>query len=244
MPEADYIICGGFPCQPHSQAGKRKGDKDDRDLWPECVRMLRELRPRIAVFENVRGLLTSPGKEKKGEFFNRVLSDIHESGYITEWQVISAADVGANHKRERVWIICWNSNGSNATAQSKCETLADTYCKNDKRRLPCGEKEKEKESQSCECGQNIPDTSNNGILRRDRLGTDDRKTETTKSHNGRRTKVNESWKWWEFEPDVGRVANGIPSRVDRLKCLGNAIVPQCAELIFNLPAFDKWRLAQ
>jgi DNA (cytosine-5)-methyltransferase 1 len=103
LPRGLWFASGGFPCQPHSVAGKRQASKDERDLWPECRRMLRELRPRVALFENVPGLLVSDG----GRFFNRVLSDIHESGYDAEWQDISAFDMGARHLRHRVWIVAY-----------------------------------------------------------------------------------------------------------------------------------------
>jgi DNA (cytosine-5)-methyltransferase 1 len=72
LPRGEWLVTAGFPCQPHSDAGKKRGAEDERDLWPECRRMLRELRPRIALFENVRGILTSPGRERKGEFFNNM----------------------------------------------------------------------------------------------------------------------------------------------------------------------------
>ncbi len=106
LPKGRWIVTGGFPCQPHSIAGKKKGARDERDLWPECARMLRELRPEIALFENVPGLFVSNG----GRFFNRILSDISACGYDAEWQIVSASDVGAKHLRKRVWIICYSSN--------------------------------------------------------------------------------------------------------------------------------------
>jgi len=110
LPKGEWFASGGFPCQPHSVAGKKQGDGDERDLWPECRRMLRELRPRAALFENVPGLFVSNG----GRFFNRVLSDIYESGYDAEWAVVSAAELGAPHLRKRVWIICYPSDRGNA----------------------------------------------------------------------------------------------------------------------------------
>jgi DNA-cytosine methyltransferase len=106
LPKGEWIVTGGFPCQPHSVAGKKKGNKDQRDLWPECARMLRELRPAIALFENVTGLFVSNG----GQFFNRVLSDISAGGYDAEWQTISASEIGAPHIRNRVWIVCYPNN--------------------------------------------------------------------------------------------------------------------------------------
>lgn len=96
------VVTGGFPCQPHSLAGKRKASADDRDLWSECKRVLRDIRPRFALFENVGGLLTS----EQGLFYNRVLSDLAEIRFACLWQVVSAADVGAPHRRERVWMLC------------------------------------------------------------------------------------------------------------------------------------------
>ena len=95
------LVTGGFPCQPHSLAGKRLASADDRDLWGECARIVGDLRPRYALFENVAGLLTS----ESGRFFNRVLSDLAALRYDVLWQVIPAAAVGAPHRRERVWIV-------------------------------------------------------------------------------------------------------------------------------------------
>ena len=103
LPKGEWYVSGGFPCQPHSVAGKKRASKDERDLWPECARMLRELRPRIALFENVPGLFVSD----RGRFFNGILRDIYESGYDAEWQVISAFDAGAPHLRKRLWIAAY-----------------------------------------------------------------------------------------------------------------------------------------
>ena len=100
--ELPTVITGGFPCQPHSLAGKRKASADERDLWSECKRVLGDIRPRFALFENVGGLLTS----EQGLFYNRVLSDLAEIRFACLWQVVSAADVGAPHRRERVWMLC------------------------------------------------------------------------------------------------------------------------------------------
>jgi DNA (cytosine-5)-methyltransferase 1 len=103
LPKGEWLAAGGFPCQPHSVAGKKQASKDERDLWPECRRMLRELRPGTALFENVPGLFNSNG----GRFFNGIMSDIHECGYDAEWNVISAAETGAPHLRKRVWIVAY-----------------------------------------------------------------------------------------------------------------------------------------
>ncbi|MDR1466661.1 MAG: DNA (cytosine-5-)-methyltransferase, partial [Treponema sp.] len=97
------LVCGGFPCQPHSIVGRRRGGADERDLWTECARALRDLRPAVALFENVPALLVSDG----GRFFNRVLSDISTSGYDAEWQIISAGEAGAPHLRKRLWLVAY-----------------------------------------------------------------------------------------------------------------------------------------
>jgi DNA (cytosine-5)-methyltransferase 1 len=114
LPRGEWIVTGGFPCQPHSVAGKKQGANDERDLWPECARMLRELRPRFALFENVPGIFVS----NEGRFFNRVLSDISKSGYDAEWQVISAAEIGAPHVRKRAWIVCYKNNTGNGEGRT------------------------------------------------------------------------------------------------------------------------------
>jgi len=283
LPKGEYLVAGGFPCQPHSDAGLKKGADDERDLWPECRRMLRELRPRIALFENVRGLLTSPGRDRKGEFFNGVLSDIHACGYDAEWQIISAADAGAPHLRKRVWIVAYSdgdacgsrrpeparqmreagiteSGDDMANAESAKrkrgggtrgrgirptdggETLA--YSESGRRgdgddgadegqadrKIDAGERPVGKG------GTSISDSDNPAPARQREYGREIYAGAETEIFGG-----SGCGEWWAVEPDVGRVAHGIPFRVDRLKGLGNAVVPQCAEMIFNLPVFNYWR---
>jgi DNA (cytosine-5)-methyltransferase 1 len=238
LPKGKYLVAGGFPCQPHSLAGKRGGQSDKRDLWPECARVLCELQPEKALFENVPGLLTSPGKEKKGEFFNRVLSDIHQSGYHAEWIYISANDAGAPHKRNRVWIVSYPHN--TRTYSSEYEINKGRQTADKKRKI----QSQLESSRLCGTLSNpfIPDTKNNRNVRRNRQRRNYRQVIQTGNYSGGRETIHEGWKWWEFEPNVGRVADGIPFRLDRIRCIGNAIVPQCAELIFSLPAFDMWRI--
>lgn len=95
------VISGGFPCQPHSVAGKRKASCDERDLWPEMRRVISEIKPKWVVAENVPGLLTS----ENGRFFGGIIRDFSEMGYDVGWGITSAAGVGAIHKRERVAIV-------------------------------------------------------------------------------------------------------------------------------------------
>lgn len=97
------LICGGFPCQPHSVAGSRAASQDERDLWPEFMRIIRELAPRWVVAENVRGLLSS----ENGRFFGNILRDLAQSGYDAEWEVLPASAFGAPHNRERTIFIAY-----------------------------------------------------------------------------------------------------------------------------------------
>ncbi|MGN0452133.1 MAG: DNA cytosine methyltransferase [Acutalibacteraceae bacterium] len=108
-------ISGGFPCQPHSLAGKRKASCDERDLWPEMRRVIGEIKPRWVVGENVRGLLSS----ENGQFFRGILRDFAQMGYDVGWGVISAAEVGAIHRRERIAIIARNTNRDESPTSKK-----------------------------------------------------------------------------------------------------------------------------
>ncbi len=121
------VVCGGFPCQPHSCAGKRLASADDRDLWGECRRILRDVRPRFALFENVRGLLSS----ESGLFFNKVLSEMAEIRYACQWQIVPAKSVGAPHKRDRVWMLCWDELSN--TTSKRCEEERGDFKRPEKR---------------------------------------------------------------------------------------------------------------
>lgn len=98
----DFVF-GGIPCQPWSVAGKRRGSADERDLWPDFLRVVCEVGPRFVLLENVRGLLAGDG----GRGFGRILGDLATVGYDAEWDVLSAQAVGAPHRRERVWVVAY-----------------------------------------------------------------------------------------------------------------------------------------
>ena len=122
------LICGGFPCQPHSLAGRRRASGDERDLWSEFYRVICELRPAWVLAENVPGLLSS----ENGRFFGRVLRDLARCGYDAEWQVLSAEAVGAPHLRERVFIVgypmrlrCRRQGLQHNTGEIACEGSQD-----------------------------------------------------------------------------------------------------------------------
>lgn len=193
------VICGGYPCQPFSLAGARKGEEDPRHLWPWVRHALSVLRPRYAILENVRGHLSLGG--------TTVLREITALGYCAEWRIVSAASVGANHRRDRIIIVAY-PNRENESDGTKHEIGIVAYPNG--RRLQAREPETESLPRPC------------GSRERRREVFADNITDF-----GRRG-------WWQTEPDVGRVAHGIPHRVDRLKGLGNAVVPQVAEIIGRL----------
>jgi DNA (cytosine-5)-methyltransferase 1 len=107
------VICGGYPCQPFSAAGKRKGKDDDRHLWPEVARLIRELQPAYGIFENVAGHISMG--------LDEVLSDLEGLGYTAEAFVIPACAVNAPHRRDRVWIIAYSDDTGNPTSRSEID---------------------------------------------------------------------------------------------------------------------------
>ena len=201
--ERPDVICGGYPCQPFSTAGKRQGEGDARHLWPWVRECIAELRPRYAVLENVRGHLSLG--------FGTVLGDLASIGYDTEWQVIPAASVGAPHRRDRVFIVAYADSTSRQQQRERQVQKSDTKrCSEDVAYA------KKHRSQSSSHLANIKNTqSGHGV---------------TGNNSGTRSFSD----WWAVEPDVGRVADGVPNRVDRLRCLGNAVVPQVAEYVGRL----------
>jgi DNA (cytosine-5)-methyltransferase 1 len=197
------VICGGFPCQDISVAGRREGITDGTrsGLWSEVARLIGELRPSYAIVENVANLLSGPS-ERPGGWFGRILGDLAELGYDAEWENIPAAALGAPHRRERIWITAYASEvrfNAGRPEQSlqgiglaREASLADSYGA----RLE-GRQEHRK------CAGERP--AGPGL----------------RSFPGS----------WCAEPALGRVANGVPNRVDRIAALGNAVVPQIPELI-------------
>ena len=207
------LICGGFPCQPVSCAGKRKGTEDSRWLWPEFARVVSELQPRWVLIENVPGLLHLG--------MGDVLGDLSALGYDAEWDSIPAAAFGAPHLRCRVFFV------AHSRRECRKEGAKDA-----------GQSEKGTDCSSC--ADNAERSSSVADADPSRRG----RTYFANAHNGRvlqaggsaRAVFGPSGSWlssrtWHTEPEVGRVADGIPSRVDRLRCLGNAVVPQVAEWI-------------
>tara|TARA_B100000003_G_scaffold157000_1_gene142427 strand:+ start:1972 stop:2925 length:954 start_codon:yes stop_codon:yes gene_type:complete len=242
------ILTGGFPCQPYSVAGKQKGTDDNRYLWPDMFRVIKEVKPTFIIAENVRGIVNI----QDGMVFETVCSDLESEGFEIQPFIIPAAGVGAPHKRERVWIVGYSKHNGSLTSKIKRgnkEADAGTQ----KRQNQTIESEGTSRSSNNEIMENSRRTLRQGA-KFDKENADENKQEnankfkrssSTPEHHvadserihvqgqqdrsGQEQSRRESW--WEFEPNVGRVANGVPGRVHRLKGLGNSIVPQIAEEI-------------
>ena len=218
------VISGGFPCQPFSVAGKQKGKNDDRYLWPEMLRVIRELRPHCVVGENVPGII----KIAAGQ----VVKDLERAGYHVVVFHYEAAAVGAWHRRSRVFFT-----GLADVADTDGGWLHDSNRKEDQ---PARSRENgiyeqsgrtwggEQSAGACVSPDEkaVYDAMCSGCAGDARWG------QSQELADGR---------CWAAEPDVGRVAHGIPARVDRLKCLGNAVVPQQAYPIFKALAEELQR---
>jgi DNA (cytosine-5)-methyltransferase 1 len=236
--ERPDVICGGYPCQPFSTAGKRRGEEDPRHLWPWVRTAISELRPRYAILENVRGHLSMGGLS--------VIAELASIGYDAEWRVVSAASVGANHRRDRIIIVAYPSSKRRVddglgifSSEGRLHALgvfgqgganvADANCI----RLEGQRAEQQATGTSRGCEntkQLVANTNSQGREGRSKL------SQTISERRGL-DKSSTSRRWsgvWEPEPDVGRVAHGVPRRVDRLRGLGNAVVPQVAEIIGRL----------
>ncbi len=204
------VISGGFPCQPFSVAGKRRGKEDDRYLWPEMLRVISELRPTWVVGENVAGIVNMA--------LDQVYADLENEGYSVQAFIIPACAVDAPHRRDRCAIIGYGKDAAHAESVRL------------QRKWPCGEqisRPRPEKAQSERCCDVLSDTDNRGwtLWRNWELSTTE-ETATGRADFGGRAPEYVTGEWWPAEPNVGRVANGVPSRVDRLKCLGNAVVPQ------------------
>ena len=239
------VICGGFPCQDLSVAGKGAGLEGARSgLWFEFHRLIKEIRPSWVIVENV-SVLRSRG-------LDRVLRSLAEIGYDAEWHCIPASAVGACHRRDRIWIVaypgdeglrpCSGRNGIEFDQQDKRWNNIENRSRADVgvasfREPPDLEKNVVDTTggrrESLSYGDAKPNNviasssmanSGGAGLQRDEWGWETRTQRISKRHITQCS-------WWEIEPDVGRVAHGVPGRVDRLKQLGNSVVPQIPEML-------------
>ena len=255
------LITGGFPCQPYSLAGKRGGNDDDRALWPQMLRVIREARPAWIIGENVPGIISLA--------LDGVLADLEREGYACETFLLPACAVDAKHRRNRVWIVGYSERPERRPQCGACEGLAGQNRLPQREESPSGlgitsenvANSKRRTSQRHGGSGVVAEPPREGKAngqKRERIrdafgrccqaaanangGRQSQCTElngseaqdTTNGHSrGRHADGCSSPARWLPEPDVGRVAHGIPSRVDRLKGLGNAIVPQVAAALLS-----------
>ena len=216
------LICGGFPCQDISTAGKRTGLHGDRSgLFFEALRVVELLRPRWLLLENVAALLNGG--------LDEVLGTLAEVGFDAEWHCLQAADFGAPHIRDRVFILAHaNTNGSGQQSREPTDERRST---GETRRESLQGKRRRKQDAAradIEPAGEIPNSDKLRMEGRRNVEESDREGSTKKKLVGRSLQEARS-DWWAIEPELGRVANGIPARVDRLRGIGNAVVPQIAE---------------
>ena len=284
LPIRPDVICGGFPCQPFSQAGKQRAQDDSRHLWPEMFRLIRECRPTWVVGENVIGLVQLG--------LDEVLSDLESEGYATRTFNIPACAVGAPHIRQRLWIVAHADSesepdgafdGNERQRQLGFDFVANTEDadrgQHQSRGGMAGQHAVQREGSEDSTGHTGRGSHGRGHVAH---ATDNRprwREQFTQGGQGKgnvanATCVDGPWSvrqgdragrpeassggigsdvsdagcgggqgpwsevggrtpqaWWQFEPDVGRLAHGVPNRVSQLRALGNTIIPQIAEEI-------------
>ena len=240
------VISGGFPCQDISAAGKGDGlDGERSGMWRHMARVVGEVRPRYVFVENSPMLTTRGG--------TRVVGDLTALGYDCRWTVMGASHVGANHQRERMWIVAsriawrwkdvddsesvrwgiWNTKNYRQADGKKypfgyaSENMAHsngTHGEGNKRT-----KRTHQEHTNVDSTGKLAHTSDCWNVWRDRfMGV------AEQEHHQGGSPSDGGWQWWQTEPNVGRVADGVAARVDRLKAIGNGQVPLCAA--------EAWRL--
>jgi DNA (cytosine-5)-methyltransferase 1 len=263
------VVSGGFPCQDISSAGKGAGIDGERSgMWSEMARIISEIRPKYTFIEN-SPMLTSRGLE-------RVLADLAKMGFDAEWGVLSAADIGANHQRERIWIVGQNTkqhrffshteHDRDGWGKQQSESLKEKISGNSIGELAnsnlCGHLHGQHEINStksgfdalCEpksSGADVADSNSRVRGRWRAVGASGEnlggrlhitKAEQTQYDLWSKTfrcsfvrgEKEPKFNWWEIEPKLDRVVDGMADRVDRLKAIGNGQVPLCAATAWEL----------
>lgn len=224
------LIAGGFPCQDISSAGRRAGITGERSgLWSEFYRLICELRPRYVLVENVAALLYGG--------IDTVLGNLAEGGYDAEWQILPAEAFGAPHLRERVFIVgysvrigCRRQGIQHNTRQIAGERGEDVSALSDTTRDRCQWRQYQQITRQQECTSVTCENGNGQQM----AHAFSQRTQVSSSRVFTAEQKPQRSSQWATEPDVGRVAHGVPSRVDRLRGLGNAVVPQVAEYVGRL----------
>ena len=234
IPDCD-ILTAGYPCQPFSVAGQRKGQEDDRHIWPYIRKIVAQKRPAWCVFENVYGHISLG--------LDEVLSDLEVEGYAARTFIVPACATDAPHRRDRVWIIARNvgdtkHDGSlTSTIKRSLKEAGDNKSEGQSEASQSEGASQPRDSASMAGSaraNNVGDTRCAGGKSRGNAEAREKTFGGAAASQYKRSGQNVACAaggqagLWLLEPAVGRVANGIPRRVDRLRGLGNAIVPQIA----------------
>ena len=220
----------GFPCQDLSVAGKQRGinDKTRSGLFYESIRLLREVRPRFALFENVRNLLS----HEKGQTFQEVLFQIAKAGYDAEWSVISAKDLGACHLRERIWIVAYTNNyGSSTSKRIRVDDKTNSITQEGQNKTSKSERSSNpRDSRTFQQTSETSNTSNTNSSRTqiNSEGLEEPIWKHAFLNSKERRTLSPDWTGYVSEPSLCRGDDGLRGRVARIKAMGNSIVPQCA----------------
>ena len=200
------VITAGFPCQDLSIAGKQDGigEGTRSGLFFEILRLARQIRPKFILFENVRNLLS----HSEGETFQKVLQEIAKAGFDVEWSVIPAKNVGACHKRERLWFIAYPSSVNKDRTESTFQAGRNTS------------------TSSTSASTNTDSKRLQGLRAKHQLREGSQ--EETPCWSSQPYTLDPDWRGYLSQPTIRRGDDGFSNRVDRLKCLGNSIVPQVA----------------
>jgi DNA (cytosine-5)-methyltransferase 1 len=228
------ILTGGFPCQPYSLAGKRKGKDDERHLWPEMLRAIREVRPRWVVGENVFGLVNWSG----GLVFNEVQTDLEAEGYEVFPYVLPACSKNAPHRRDRVWFVAYCiSNGQQRPTEFKKDNYRGIQERMDERYEPY----------TLHDIRTSANSNTQGLQKRIQpgIGEDEHQAITSKRRESARTLTEEYWAEFPTQSPVCPGNDGLSARLDTgtiskvkwrtesIKAAGNAVVPQVAHELFK-----------
>jgi DNA (cytosine-5)-methyltransferase 1 len=228
------VVTGGFPSQPFSVAGKRKGTDDDRYLWDETIRVVRECKPKYFIGENVEGLINI----QEGMVLRQVQTDLEKEGFEVQCLVIPASGIGAWHQRKRVWIIGCNVSNSDSRMQRRWGTIGESGANEIWGFYSSEKKQSSNDIRSktigCDDILREENVTNTNSKRSQRYGL-----QSNNLQKGNKTTINsnnnieEQQTWWQTQSEFCGVPNGVSyeldkDRANRVKALGNSIVPQIA----------------